>query len=92
MFFQKPQRLDEFPRSLAVKLFLAFHAAAQKGETFRQIPVFQGPGMIQCSGFSLQNRQIMHWIEGHAFLAPKAFVGGDDVFPCGKYPPGRCIP
>ena len=75
MFFQQSQHSDELTCSPVAPLF--FEAIAQQGKRFRQRPVVQGFGVIECARLAFEQFEVVDGLEGNVLLFPDAIMFGN---------------
>src|SRR5450759_113153 len=71
---QKAQHLDVLPG--AERAQVALQAPAQEGEAHRQVPVRQGPGVVERAGLALEQRQVVEGVEEDLLLGPAPWMDG----------------
>jgi len=69
VIFDEPEHTNVFPGSFPLLLRFQLQATMEKVEALREIQIRQGQRMIERSGFSFQQGQIMDPIEENPFLA-----------------------
>ena len=72
---QQPQHPDERPG--AVPRIGRFQPPSQEGEALGQLPVLQGPGVVEASRLAFQQSQVVDRLEESPFPLPAARVRGD---------------